>query len=151
MNVIKTNSKGFPTEVELDPNESWVHDRYNLRLNGGEGVIQAAENAMLDFWYAFPGCEDTTPENFPCHWEFFRYLVDYTDHKRPEAELAASSFYDASDPTRGDEWPWFLDEDPVEGNFLILDALRYHTEHKLPHPEPRKVQPVQDPRTIPFN
>lgn len=137
MNVIKTKADGTPQEVELEPNEQWIADRHQKWMAAGFGVVWAAEEALLDFWYAFPGSEDS--EDSPFSWQFFRWLVGYTKHERSRDELAKSPFHDDGPyPTSMEEWDWnFYDENPIEGNFALLEALRWHAEMQ----NPRAVMP----------
>lgn len=102
-------------EVELSPNELWVVQRHNEHLDEGYALVAAAELAMLDFWYAFPGAEEDTA-NHPFSWAFFHWLVG--------GEVAATEALVVAGWTNA---PHYMD-DLVEGSFSLLDFCRAHTE-----------------------
>ena len=61
--------------VELTPNEEWTKQWFEDLLDIGYGIQEAAERALLHFWYAYPGAEEDT-EADPYSGAFFQYLLD---------------------------------------------------------------------------
>lgn len=99
-------------EVELLPNEQWVREAQELRLDEGCGVVEAAELALHDFWLAFPGSEQPPPEGSypedPFDWDFFMWMCDDS----LDAVIAA-----------GWDGARYFQEDPVEARMQLLHVM----------------------------
>jgi hypothetical protein len=77
MEVISRNPKTLqPSAVELNLNESFVSKIFDRYLDAGKGVIDAAQDALYDFYCEFPAAE-TDPETTPINWPFFMWLCGH--------------------------------------------------------------------------
>jgi hypothetical protein len=59
--------------VSLTENESEVLEYFDMFLDQGCGIVEAAERALLRFWYNFPGAENDPGSPFT--WQFFWWLI----------------------------------------------------------------------------
>lgn len=109
------------TTVELGPNEMWVKEAQDRHMDGGFGVIQSAEQALLDFWLAFPAAEED-PEASPFTTDFFFYLCGWDIYNHTFSY--EPRVYDAWVAVG---WPegtiQMMEEDPVEGRMHLMGVM----------------------------
>lgn len=75
-------------EVKLLPNEQEVAKYHEAHMDEGHSVEEAAQLAMLQFWYNYPGAEHNVP-NDPFTGSFARYLA-YGDERRRTVQQGGS-------------------------------------------------------------
>ena len=77
MEVISRNPKTLqPSAVELNQNESFASDVFDLYLDAGYSVIRAAQDALYAF-YCQNVAAEIDPEASPINWPFFMWLCGH--------------------------------------------------------------------------
>jgi len=120
--------------ASFNSNELWVLDQFENHLDEGCDIIEAAERAMLDFWYSFPGAENDLLWS-PITWQFFRWMIG----PRPNRMFHRGWFSLWNDYDSGElELMWFLGEHTRRQAQYVNEGLEAEDAFELAYLMSRK-------------